>query len=263
MGRKAGVSKYPTPEAKRAARIEQARRSREKLKAEHPEVYAARVKKTQEKIEKRMEDPEYRDAVYAKRRQRNQERRSDPNYVQHRNEYSKGISAKRRKSGKTQYTNDHTLVENYETALSDEFDSKKWICHHKLENYYRSETLMANKMYYYVPAEQLRWVNKDEHSTDSSMSVSSPLDSKWHKAVFDLIRDTLKLNDREKLPKEFDNLVKDVDKHYWDYLTVEYLGQENLTNFMEVYHQIEELTKLLRHYYMAMILVETGKKKIW
>lgn len=213
--------------------------------------------------EKRKNDPEYKAKVNASHTAWRQKMLADPETAVIIRAREKKARDKKRLAGKIAYTTDHTNVENYAEAAKVDFDNKKFVCHHRLENYYRQETLQAKNMYYGLPASQLIWMDTEEHRTDSSLSISAPLDSKYHKALFEILKNTLDLSDRNKLPEEFEKLVSDVDDHYFDYLTEEYLGREKLTEFMEIYHKIESFKKEFLHYYMAMYLVELGKKNLW
>lgn len=89
---------------------------------------------------------------------------------------------KYRESGSTKYCRENfNLIENYELAKADKFDSSKWSLHHRLENYYSSETLIRKGLYYNLNPEALIWLPADEHKSDSSISIYHPELSKWHK----------------------------------------------------------------------------------
>lgn len=86
-----------------------------------------------------------------------------------------------RKSGSTKFCRvNFDLIENYELAKLDNFDSNKWHLHHRLENYYSSETLKRKGLYYNLNPEALIWLPRDEHKSDSSISIYHPELSKWH-----------------------------------------------------------------------------------
>lgn len=72
------------------------------------------------------------------------------------------------------------LIENYELAKLDNFNANKWHLHHRLENYYSSETLIRKGLYYNLNPEALIWLPADEHKSDSSLSTHHPELSKWH-----------------------------------------------------------------------------------
>lgn len=213
--------------------------------------------------EKHRDDPEYKAKVNATHTEWRKKQLSDPETLAKLREREQRIRDQNRLMGKVSYTTDYTHIENYDEAIKVGFDPKKFVCHHKLENYYRQETLVAMDRYRKLPASELVWMDTKEHGEDRSVSGFAPLDSKYHKSIFDIIKSTVEMADRSKLPKEFDELVSDVEEHYFDYLTEEYLGRESVAEFMEIYHKIEEFKRTFLHYYMAMYLVEKGKKKIW
>lgn len=77
------------------------------------------------------------------------------------------------------------LIENYELAKADNFDKKKWHLHHRLENYYSSETLMRKGLYNNVNPEALIWLPANEHKFDLGISNYHPELSKWHQRRFE------------------------------------------------------------------------------
>lgn len=76
-------------------------------------------------------------------------------------------------------------VENYKAAQQDDFDGKKWVLHHRLENEFIQETLSALGLYFFRPANELIWLPAKEHKRDASIGARNPDDSVWHKKMFD------------------------------------------------------------------------------
>lgn len=79
------------------------------------------------------------------------------------------------------YCKELELVENYELAKLDNFDSKLWCLHHKLENYWSRTTLIRKGLYYLVNPESLIFLRNKEHNCDASQATHHPERSKWHK----------------------------------------------------------------------------------
>lgn len=83
--------------------------------------------------------------------------------------------------GYTRYCRkNYELIENYELAKADNFDAKKWVLHHKLENFWSSTTLQKKHLYWNVNPEALIWLPTDEHRADTYISQKHPEKSKWH-----------------------------------------------------------------------------------
>lgn len=286
--------KYASEEEKRAAKNKALREAREKLKIENPEEYERRKQEHAAKAREKMKDPAYRalQVVRSKKslekkreklgivpgppgrpkiykteeehqdaiKKREEERKAaDPNYKS----AGKKSADNRRKKGKTIFTKDVTAVEGYEDAVKDGFNKKKWVCHHRLESYYRSSTLMEMKMYKDVPANQLIWLPTNQHRYDACSSVSRPLDSKWHKSIFEVIKSILDMADRSKLPKEFDDLVTEVENDEDFCLREEFFSREEISELCDIYQKMMKFASTFANYYTAMRLVETGKKKLW
>lgn len=138
---------------------------------------------------KRIYYKENRDIILKKQKERNQtpeskinkrnysrKRRMDPEFK----EYEKGKMheywERDRKIGKTPYCSiNYELIENYELAKADEFDPKKWHLHHRLENYWSTDTLMKKGLYFNINPEALIWLPYEEHMKDRYCK-----NSKWH-----------------------------------------------------------------------------------
>lgn len=92
-----------------------------------------------------------------------------------------------RKRGKTSLVlaSEIQKVENYAIALQDNFDGKKWVLHHKLENEFTQETLAALGLYFFRYAKELIWLPAKEHKSDASIGRHRPDESKWHKKKYD------------------------------------------------------------------------------
>lgn len=78
------------------------------------------------------------------------------------------------------YCKELELVENYELAKLDNFDSKLWCLHHKLENYWSRTTLIRKGLYYLVNPESLIFLRNKEHNCDAAQATHHPERSKWH-----------------------------------------------------------------------------------
>lgn len=90
--------------------------------------------------------------------------------------YSSKCKSKSRNNGKTAFcTKNYELIENYELAKKDNFDTKKWHLHHRLENYWSSSSLKRKKLYYNLNPEALIWLPYEEHMKDRNNK-----NSKWH-----------------------------------------------------------------------------------
>ena len=83
------------------------------------------------------------------------------------------------------YCKELELVENYELAKLDNFDSKLWCLHHKLENYWKRKTLIRKGLYYSVNPESLIFLRNEEHNYDASQATHHPERSKWHKRILE------------------------------------------------------------------------------
>lgn len=83
-----------------------------------------------------------------------------------------------------QYCNEIELIENYDKALADNFIG--WHCHHRLENYWSKATLKKKNMYYKVNPESLIFLTSEEHSKDYGKSTIYPLETKWHKRLYEV-----------------------------------------------------------------------------
>ena len=93
---------------------------------------------------------------------------------------------KSRQKGSTKFCRvNFDLIENYELAKADNFDKKKWHLHHRLENYWSSDTLIKKGLYFNINPEALIWLPADEHNFDKGMSTNHPELSKWHQRRFE------------------------------------------------------------------------------
>ena len=102
--------------------------------------------------------------------------------------YSRDYYKARRLDGYTRVcTKNYHLIENYELAKADNFDSNKWHLHHRLENYYSRETLKKKGLYDNVNPEALIWLPAFEHNSDKSIAIFNPEKSKWHKRQLEII----------------------------------------------------------------------------
>lgn len=89
-------------------------------------------------------------------------------------------------NGYTKYCKENfDLIENYELAKADNFDTKKWHLHHRLENYWSAKTLKRKGLYYNLNPEALIWLPADKHHSDKSLSTLHPERTKWHKRILE------------------------------------------------------------------------------
>ena len=133
---------------------------------------------------------ENRDIILAKQKEKNQtpeakikmrdysrKRRKDPEFKEYEKCKTQEYWDRNRKLGKTPYCSvNYELIENYELAKADEFEPMKWHLHHRLENYWSSDTLMKKGIYFNINPEALIWLPYEEHMKDRYCK-----NSKWHK----------------------------------------------------------------------------------
>lgn len=241
------------------------RKCRQKQKAENPELYALKQKEAHAKFLEN-ESQEHRRDRLDKRNERKKERKLDPVLHEKDKTTNNTYTEKYRKQGKRFGCKNYVEIENYDKGVVDGFDKDKWECHHKRENYYRSDTLKKRGEYYGIPADQLIWLPRKKHNSDQGVSISNPLGSKWHKSLFDVMQQVFDFLDRSKLPKEFDELLNEVEEHYENFIDSqkpEYIGYEEYSKYSDIVQKSYEFAMRFPKYWLAMILVETGKKKIW
>ena len=132
---------------------------------------------------------ENRNIILTKQKERNQtpeakikmrdyarKRRMDQEFKEYERCKTREYWERDRKLGKTRYCSvNYELIENYELAKADEFDPMKWHLHHRLENYWSSDTLKKKGLYYDINPEALIWLPYEEHMKDRYCK-----NSKWH-----------------------------------------------------------------------------------
>ena len=128
------------------------------------EIYRKKKEYYNEKNKQwRLEHPDYKKEYNEAHRKENRD-------------YSSKCKTKNRKIGKTPFCKEnYDLIENYELAKADNFDRKKWHLHHRLENYWSSDTLKKKGLYYDINPEALIWLPYEEHMKDRCSK-----NSKWH-----------------------------------------------------------------------------------